>query len=162
MALKTTLDMESTQTVILSPRTFNRSIYDIFDRASKSYRKWINQTIHMYSLSTELFDTSLAVKFLQPYVDEFNELWNLIKSEPISLSLAKELDYMFFGMHNMTHMRSEYGYPKIGQTLDNGMVVLDHGLLTMCLCDSDPQIIEQTLNLRDNIRNRKINNKHKN
>jgi hypothetical protein len=161
MDLKTIIVMEPKQGLILSPRTFNRSIYDIFDRASKSYKKWIEQTIRIYSSNNEAFDSLMAVKFLHPYVEEFNELWSLIKSDSISLSLAKELDGMFFKMTHMTHLRSEYGYPKIGQILENGMIVLDHGLLTMCLCYSDPLIIDKTLNLRENSRNHKMRNKKK-
>ena len=147
--------------IALSPRTFNRSIYDIFDRASVGYKKWIDMTLQLYASNNDLFESSMAVNFLQPYVDEFNELWGLIKTQPISLNLAKELDSIFFQMNHMTHLRSDYGYPKIGQVLDNGMVVLDHGLLTMCLCENNSQAIEQTISLRESTRDKKYKSKIK-
>ena len=133
-------------------------IIDIYIRASKECK----------SIPTKA-DTSVSIPtkadILAPYVEEFNQAWFTNENNmEFNFELARSLDNEFFPSHHYnnlaisTYWRAEFNYPSIDTVIYRpqfrfmvpkcGMIVIDHGLLTMKVCLND-QIIKKAVHYID-------------
>jgi hypothetical protein len=118
-------------------------ILDIFKRASSAVKNW--------EMGTTPKQTKAEV--LEPYVEEYNRI-DLLETEDvrrINFSTAQKLDREFFNTHRNGHWRNAFKNPAIGKVLHStdfryrvpvcGLVVTDHGILTMCIVLNDPIVL---------------------
>jgi hypothetical protein len=123
-------------------------IIDIYTRASFAY---------MQEKNSDSTSKNMA-NVLAPYVEEFNQAWHDSENNmEFSFELAQSLDNKYFPTYGdnlaiSTYWRAEFKYPAIDTVLYRpqfsytipkcGMIVIDHGLLTMKVCLNDRKILK--------------------